>query len=155
MIPSAGFFCKSLICFTMAFTVADERCSISSFLFYKGVLLFQTKSDFLEPTNTTTPLSVFAQEKRNARQAPSTKRRKRCVAVVRRERSFFRVSERCFFSLPFKEGGVNSNKVFFFFLLFLPTDKQTLNNFFCLFCPPLDMREKASVFYTSHASDAL
>ena len=98
VIPSAGFFCKSLICFTMAFTVADERCSISSFLFYKGVLLFQTKSDFLEPTNTTTPLSVFAQEKRNARQAPSTKRRKRCVAVVRRERSFFRVSERCFFS---------------------------------------------------------
>jgi hypothetical protein len=30
VIPSAGFFCKSLICFTMAFTVAVDKCSIFS-----------------------------------------------------------------------------------------------------------------------------
>ena len=140
MIPSAGFFCKSLICFTMAFTVADERCSISSFLFYKGVLLFQTKSDFLEPTNTTTPLSVFAQEKRNARQAPSTKRRKRCVAVVRRassplESGSFR-AVRVFSLSPFV-GGVNFFPSFLcFFVLPKPYHENTLNTFLSLLFPP-------------------
>ena len=78
----------------------------------------QTKSDFLEPTNNNSSLCFCARKKERT---TSTKRsRERCVAVVvlRRERSFSRVSERCFFSLPFCEGGVNRSKVFPSFLCF-------------------------------------
>ena len=49
----------------MAFTVADERCSISSFFFRGGLLLLgQRRNLIFWNQQTTKTLSVFAQNKR-------------------------------------------------------------------------------------------
>lgn len=156
MIPSAGFFCKSLICFTMAFTVADERCSISSFLSRGGCWVGRNLIFWNQQTTKTLP--VFAQEKRNAQQA----RDLLCCCCCCRSQSFSS-RKREFqsvgvFSLSPFVGGVNFFLLFsaFFSLVVLPKPyhEQTLNTFLVSFVPSLK-REKTSAFSTSNTSRAV
>jgi len=52
VIPSAGFFCKSLICFTMAFTVAVDKCSIFLLLLPLSLSIFPHESKLLRVKKT-------------------------------------------------------------------------------------------------------
>ena len=139
----------------MAFTVADERCSISSFLSRGGCWVRRNLIFWNQQTTKT--LSVFAQEKRNAQQARDLLRCRCCCrsqSFSSRKREF----QSGVFSLSPFVGGVNFFLLFsaFFSLVVLPKPyhEKTLNTFLVSFVPSLK-REKTSAFSTSNTSRAV
>jgi len=121
----------------MAFTVADERCSI--LLFFLGGCWVRRNLIFWNQQTTKT-LSVFAREKRNAQQAPIAAERSASLSLFFAEKEASLEFQSGVFSLSPFEGGVNRSKVFPSFLSrwFLPKPyrEQTLNRFLSLLFPP-------------------
>lgn len=106
----------------MAFTVADERCSI---LFSWGVV--GSRNLIFWNQQTTKTLSVFAQEKRNAQQAPSAAERSALLLLFFAEKEASFEFQSGVFSLSPFEGGVNRSKVFPSFLAFFSLVVFNLN----------------------------
>ena len=126
----------------MAFTVADERCSI--LLFFLGGVVGSRRNLIFWNQQTTKTLSVFAREKRNAQQAPIAAERSALLSLFFAEKEASLEFQSGVFSLSPFEGGVNRSKVFPSFLFFFlsrcfylnPIVKKTLNIFLSLLFPP-------------------